>query len=220
MKTKQKIWAQRNSRLRSFLPSLPRRLRDDAKALIEIFKIRQSLKLRLCDKYLEALWETSRSTVQRTLKKLEAAGLITRVTFPPKREKDGGWKQMRYLVLKLPKEQKSSLVCHSDQQSNLQSSTVGDNSTQAVKQKTKIPFLDYLTTQVTVSPAAFMYFVRSEGASESSMGHLKKNVWPLIKNRPDKLEEILWCAKDENLKGSQLIGFLVTQIQQQLGKYQ
>ena len=220
MKTKQNIWTQRDSRLRNFLPSLPRRLRDDAKALIEIFKIRQSLKLRLCDKYLEALWETSRSTVQRTLKKLEAAGLIKRMTFPPKRGKDGGWEQMRYLLLRLPKSEKSSLVCHSEQLSNLQSSTVEDKSTQAVKQKTKMPFLEWLTTQVTVSQGAFLYFVRSEGASESSMGHLRKNIWPLIKRRPDKLEEILWCARDEKLTGPSLIGFLVTQVQQQLGKYQ
>jgi len=219
MKNKNILWNLRTSHLRNFLQDLPRRLRDDAKLIIDIFVIRKSLRLRLCDTYLEKLWEVSTRTVQRRLAQLEEVGLIRRFTQSPKRDGIKGWKQMRHLVLILPKSKNSSLVCHNEQQANLQAKPVVDSLTQAVKPRAKRSFVEYLTTQVTVTKSAFAYFVRSEGATERSIGHLLGNIYPLIKNRPDALESILWCARDEKLRGSKLIAFMVNQIHQQLGKY-
>ncbi|MEK9703563.1 MAG: hypothetical protein VW829_16215, partial [Deltaproteobacteria bacterium] len=113
---KAQVWAKRSVHLKSYLQDLPRRLRLDVEALVKIFLTRRSLLLKLADNYLVKLWECSRATVQRRLEKLEGLGLLKRLTQPPRKQANGGWKQERKLVLILPKKPNPSLVSHSGSQ--------------------------------------------------------------------------------------------------------
>ena len=126
---KAQVWARRSVHLKTYLQELPRRLRLDIEALVKIFLTRRSLLLKLTDNYLVKLWECSRATVQRRLEHLEQQGLLKRMTYPPKKQADGTWKQERRLVLILPKKTNPSLVSHFGSQANSQQDAVADNST-------------------------------------------------------------------------------------------
>ena len=130
---KAQVWARRSVHLKTYLQELPRRLRLDIEALVKIFLTRRSLLLKLTDNYLVKLWECSRATVQRRLEHLEQQGLLKRMTYPPKKQADGTWKQERRLVLILPKKTNPLLVSHFGSQANLQQDAVADNSTVPVK---------------------------------------------------------------------------------------
>ena len=95
---KESHWRQTRSHYRTFLATLPKRVRIDAESIVKIFFIRKSSRLRLTDNYLIKLWECSRATVQRRLKELEEFGVIRRHTKPPQKKEDG-YVQFRVLFL-------------------------------------------------------------------------------------------------------------------------
>ena len=210
---KRQLWANRYRRLKEWVNSLPPLLLLRAEKFIQVFLKRKSLSLRLADNYLAQLWGgISRATVQRTLQTFEELGLLKRITQPPKKGADGNWTQERKLVLLLPKrvdEQNSYLVSHSEQLPKLQENPVDKNSTQSVKQK---PFVDYLYDQQRVSKGAWAYFLRTQGAEPRTFGYLLGSVHQRIKNRPDILESILFDGLEQKLRGKQLVGFTVAEI--------
>ena len=214
---KRQLWANRYRRLKSWVQSLPPLLVLRAEKFISVFFRRKSLSLRLSDSYLIKLWgNISRATVQRTLKQLERLGLLKRITEPPKRQGDGSWKQDRKLILLLPKKDPSEhsyLVSHSGQQPKLQGNPVGKNSTQGVKQR---PFVDYLYDQQRVSKGAWAYFLRTQGAEPRTFGYLLSSIHQKILHRPDVLENILFDAEAQKLKGKQLVGYTVAEIKSRI----
>jgi len=210
---KRQLWANRYRRLKEWVNSLPPLLILRAEKLIQVFLRRKSLHLRLADNYLVKLWgNISRATVQRTLTQLEKLGLLQRITGPPNRQGDGSWKQDRKLILLLPKKDPSEhsyLVSHSGQQPELQGNPVGKNSTQSVKQK---PFVDYLYDQQRVSKGAWAYFLRTQGAEPRTFGYLLSSIYQRIQHRPDVLENILFDAEAQKLRGRQLVGYTIAEI--------
>jgi hypothetical protein len=213
---KAQLWAKRSVHLKSYLQDLPRRLRLDVEALVKIFLTRRSLLLKLADNYLIRLWECSRATAQRRLATLEELGLIRRMTQPPRKQPNGTWKQERKLVLILPKKPNSLLVSHSGSQANLQASPAVDNSTQRVKAKPKMPYVDYLSLQAKVSKGSFAFFLRQNNANPKTMGYLLSHIHQRIRNRPDVLESVLFDAEAQKLKDSRLIGFVVNEIKSRI----
>ena len=158
------------------------------------------------------LWECSRATVQRRLEHLEQQGLLKRMTYPPKKQADGTWKQERRLVLILPKKTNPLLVSHFGSQANLQQDAVADNSTVPVKILPSMKFVDYLALQTKVSKGAFAYWLRNWGARPASMGYLLDNIHKKIERRPDILESVLWDAEGQKLSGQALVGFVVSEV--------
>ena len=209
---KAQVWARRSVHLKTYLQELPRRLRLDIEALVKIFLTRRSLLLKLTDNYLVKLWECSRATVQRRLEHLEQQGLLKRMTYPPKKQADGTWKQERRLVLILPKKTNPLLVSHFGSQANLQQDAVADNSTVPVKILPSMKFVDYLALQTKVSKGAFAYWLRNWGARPASMGYLLDNIHKKIERRPDILESVLWDAEGQKLSGQALVGFVVGEV--------
>ena len=209
---KAQLWARRSVHLKTYLQELPRRLRLDIEALVKIFLTRRSLLLKLTDNYLVKLWECSRATVQRRLEHLEQQGLLKRMTYPPKKQADGTWKQERRLVLILPKKTKPLLVSHFGSQANLQQDAVADDSTVPVKILPSMKFVDYLALQTKVSKGAFAYWLRNWGARPASMGYLLDNIHKKIERRPDVLESVLWDAEGQKLSGQTLVGFVVSEV--------
>ena len=209
---KAQLWAKRSVHLKSYLQDLPRRLRLDVEALVKIFLTRRSLLLKLADNYLVKLWECSRATVQRRLEKLEQLGLLKRMTQPPRKQPNGGWKQERKLVLILPKKPNSLLVSHSGSQVNLQALPAVDSSTVPVKTLPNMRFIDYLALQSKVSKGAFAFWMRRWGAKPRSMGYLLDTIHSRIERRPDVLESVLWDAEAQKLSGPALVGFVVSEV--------
>ena len=209
---KAQVWARRSVHLKTYLQELPRRLRLDIEALVKIFLTRRSLLLKLTDNYLVKLWECSRATVQRRLEHLEQQGLLKRMTYPPKKQADGTWKQERRLVLILPKNTNPLLVSHFGSQANLQQDAVADDSTVPVKILPSMKFVDYLALQTKVSKGAFAYWLRNWGARPASMGYLLDNIHKKIEKRPDILESVLWDAEGQKLSGQALVGFVVSEV--------
>ena len=209
---KAQVWARRSVHLKTYLQELPRRLRLDIEALVKIFLTRRSLLLKLTDNYLVKLWECSRATVQRRLEHLEQQGLLKRMTYPPKKQADGTWKQERRLVLILPKKTNPLLVSHFGSQANLQQDAVADNSTVPAKILPGMKFVDYLALQTRVSKGAFAYWLRNWGARPASMGYLLDNIHKKIERRPDILESVLWDAEGQKLSGQALVGFVVSEV--------
>ena len=209
---KAQVWARRSVHLKTYLQELPRRLRLDIEALVKIFLTRRSLLLKLTDNYLVKLWECSRATVQRRLEHLEQQGLLKRMTYPPKKQADGTWKQERRLVLILPKKTNPLLVSHFGSQANLQQDAVADNSTVPAKMLPSMKFVDYLALQTKVSKGAFAYWMRNWGAKPASMGYLLNNIHKKIERRPDILESVLWDAEGQKLSGQALVGFVVSEV--------
>ena len=209
---KAQVWARRSVHLNTYLQELPRRLRLDIEALVKIFLTRRSLLLKLTDNYLVKLWECSRATVQRRLEHLERQGLLKRMTYPPKKQADGTWKQERRLVLILPKKTNPLLVSHFGAQANSQQNAVADNSTVPAKILPNMKFVDYLALQTKVSKGAFAYWLRNWGARPASMGYLLDNIHKKIERRPDILESVLWDAEGQKLSGQALVGFVVSEV--------
>ena len=209
---KAQVWARRSVHLKTYLQELPRRLRLDIEALVKIFLTRRSLLLKLTDNYLVKLWECSRATVQRRLEHLERQGLLKRMTYPPKKQADGTWKQERRLVLILPKKTNPLLVSHFGSQANSQQDAVADNSTLPAKILPNMKFVDYLALQTKVSKRAFAYWLRNWGARPASMGYLLDNIHKKIERRPDILESVLWDAEGQKLSGQALVGFVVSEV--------
>ena len=209
---KAQVWARRSVHLKTYLQELPRRLRLDIEALVKIFLTRRSLLLKLTDNYLVKLWECSRATVQRRLEQLEQQGLLKRMTYPPKKQADGTWKQERRLVLILPKKTNPLLVSHFGSQANLQQDAVANNSTVPAKILPSMKFVDYLALQTKVSKGAFAYWLRNWGAKPASMGYLLDDIHKKIERRPDILESVLWDAEGQKLSGQALVGFVVSEV--------
>ena len=209
---KAQVWARRSVHLKTYLQELPRRLRLDIEALVKIFLTRRSLLLKLTDNYLVKLWECSRATVQRRLEHLEQQGLLKRMTYPPKKQADGTWKQERRLVLILPKKTNPLLVSHFGSQANSQQNAVANNSTVPAKILPSMKFVDYLALQTKVSKGAFAYWLRNWGARPASMGYLLDNIHRKIERRPDILESVLWDAEGQKLSGQALVGFVVSEV--------
>ena len=209
---KAQVWARRSVHLKTYLQELPRRLRLDIEALVKIFLTRRSLLLKLTDNYLVKLWECSRATVQRRLEQLEQQGLLKRMTYPPKKQADGTWKQERRLVLILPKKTNPLLVSHFGSQANLQQDAVADNSTVPAKILPNMKFVDYLALQTKVSKGAFAFWMRNWGARPASMGYLLDNIHKKVEKRPDILESVLWDAEGQKLSGQALVGFVVSEV--------
>ena len=214
---KRQLWANRYRRLKEWVNSLPPLLILRAEKLIQVFLKRKSLHLRLADNYLIELWgHVSRATVQRTLQQLEKLGLLKRITGPPKRQADGSWKQDRKLILLLPKKDPTEhfyLVSHSGQQPELEGFPLDKNSTQGVKQR---PFVDYLYNQQRVSKGAWAYFLRTQGAEPRTFGYLFSSIHQKIQHRPDVLENILFDAEAQKLKGKQLVGYTIAEIKSRI----
>ncbi len=206
---KRQLWANRYRRLKSWVQSLPPLLVLRAEKFISVFFKRKSLSLRLSDSYLIKLWgNISRATVQRTLQKLEQLGLLRRLTGPPKKQPDGSWVKERKLVLLLPKGL-PYLMPHSDRSPKLEGNPLAKNSTQSVKQR---DFVDYLCEQQRVSKGAWAFWLRKNEAAPQTFGYLLGSVHQRIKNRPDILESILFDGLEQKLRGKQLVGFTVIEI--------
>jgi DNA-binding Lrp family transcriptional regulator len=201
---KDQVWSKRSIHLRSHIDSLglKKTQRLDAHALVKVFFFRRSLRLKLTDTYLAKVWQMSLRNVQNRLQQLEQAGLIKRLTGKAKRTADG-FRQDRRIVL---------LVGKKSQQLNLQAKPAVDNSTQRVKAKPKMPYVDYLSLQAKVSKGSFAFFLRQNNANPKTMGYLLSNIHQRIRNRPDTLESILFDAEAQKLKDSRLIGFMVNEI--------
>ena len=215
---KAQVWARRSVHLKTYLQELPRRLRLDIEALVKIFLTRRSLLLKLTDNYLVKLWECSRATVQRRLEHLEQQGLLKRMTYPPKKQADGTWKQERRLVLILPKKTNPLLVSHFGSQANLQQDAVADNSTVPAKILPSMKFVDYLALQTKVSKGAFAFWMRRWGAKPKSMGYLLDTIHSKIERRPDVLESVLWDAEGQQLSGTALVGVAVSEVKSRVTK--
>lgn len=194
------------------------RLYYRAEALAKIFFIRRSLRLILCDTYLEKLWRTSRSTVQRTLKALEELGFLKRLTDKPRKVAQGKYTQKRVLALLLPSKEKIlSLV----RQFGLQESFLSESELRtqpapkgSVESK-QIAFVDYLATKEKVPLNAWLYWMRRWGAKPDSIGFLRK-FHAKIANRADVLEAVLFDGQRENKTGRNLVGFIIDQIKLRL----
>jgi len=201
---KDQVWSNRSIHLRSHIDSLGLKKTQqlDAHALVKVFFFRRSLRLKLSDTYLAKVWQMSLRNVQNRLQQLEQAGLIKRLTGKAKRTTDG-FRQDRLLVL---------LVGKKSQQLNLQAKPAVDNSTQRVKAKPKMPYVDYLAIQAKVSKGSFAFFLRQNNANPKTMGYLLSHIHQRIRNRPDTLESILFDAEAQKLKDSRLIGFMVNEI--------
>ncbi len=201
-------WSKRSIHLRSHIDSLglKKTQRLDAHALVKVFFFRRSLRLKLSDTYLAKVWQMSLRNVQNRLQQLEQAGLIKRLTSKPRRTAEG-IRQSRQLVLLLGKK---------SQQLNLQAKPAVDDSTQRVKAKPKMPFVDYLAIQATVSKGSFAFFLRQNNANPKTMGYLLSSIHQRIKNRPDILESILFDGEEQKLKGKQLVGFTIAEIKSRI----
>ena len=121
------LWAKRSTHLRTHLDNLALKKAQhlDAQALIRVFLLRKSLRLKLSDVYLAKLWRMSMRNVQYRLEQLEQAGLIKRFTQPP-RKRPEGWRQERTICL-IIHNSTSSLVGKKWRQSNLQAKPVEKN---------------------------------------------------------------------------------------------
>ena len=201
---KDQVWSKRSIHLRTHIDSLALKKTQqlDAHALVKVFFFRRSLRLKLTDTYLAKLWQMSPRNVQNRLQQLEQAGLIKRLTGKAKRTADG-FRRDRLLVL---------LIGKKSQQLNLQAKPSVNNSTQQVKAKSKMPYVDYLALQAKVSKGSFAFFLRQNNANPKTMGYLLSHIHQRIRNRPDTLESILFDAKAQKLKDSRLIGFMVNEI--------
>ena len=201
---KDQVWSKRSIHLRSHIDSLglKKTQRLDAHALVKVFFFRRSLRLKLTDTYLAKVWQMSLRNVQNRLQQLERAGLIKRLTGKAKRTVEG-FRQERRIVL---------LVGKKSQQLNLQAKPAVDNSTQRVKAKPKMPFVDYLALQAKVSKGSFAFFLRQNNANPKTMGYLLSHIHQRIRNRPDVLESVLFDAESQKIKDSRLIGFMVNEI--------
>jgi hypothetical protein len=134
------------------------------------------------------------------------------MTYPPKKQADGTWKQERRLVLILPKNTNPLLVSHFGSQANLQQDAVAHNSTVSAKILPSMKFVDYLALQTKVSKGAFAFWMRNWGARPASMGYLLDNIHKKIERRPDVLESVLWDAEGQKLSGQTLVGFVVSEV--------
>ncbi len=201
---KDQVWSNRSIHLRSHIDSLAlkKTQRLDAHALVKVFFFRRSLRLKLTDTYLAKVWQMSLRNVQNRLQQLEQAGLIKRLTGKAKRTA-GGFRRDRLLVL---------LIGKKSQQLNLQAKPAVDNSTQRVKAKPKMPYVDYLSLQAKVSKGSFAFFLRQNNANPKTMGYLLSHIHQRIRNRPDVLESVLFDAEAQKLRDSRLIGFMVNEI--------
>ena len=201
---KDQVWSNRSIHLRSHIDSLAlkKTQRLDAHALVKVFFFRRSLRLKLSDTYLAKVWQMSLRNVQNRLQQLEQAGLIKRLTSKAKRTAEG-FRRDRLLVL---------LIGKKSQQLNLQAKPAVDNSTQRVKAKPKMPFVDYLALQAKVSKGSFAFFLRQNNANPKTMGYLLSHIHQRIQHRPDVLENILFDAEAQKIKGRQLIGYVVGEV--------
>ena len=203
------LWAKRSTHLRTHLDNLALKKAQhlDAQALIRVFLLRKSLRLKLSDVYLSKLWRMSMRNVQYRLEQLEQAGLIKRFTQPP-RKRPEGWRQERTLCL-ITRSSIDSLACKKSKQSNLQALPVKENSTLRVK---TLDFVDYLSLQNKVSKGAWAYWLRKNEAAPQTFGYLLGSIHQRIKNRPDILESILFDGLEQKLRGKQLVGFTISEI--------
>ena len=206
---KAQLWAKRSTHLRTHLDNLALKKAQhlDAQALIRVFLLRKSLRLKLSDVYLSKLWRMSMRNVQYRLEQLEQAGLIKRFTQPP-RKRPEGWRQERTICL-IIRSSIDSLACKKSKQSNLQAKPVEKNSTLRVK---TLAFEDYLSLQNKVSKGAWAYWLRKNEAAPQTFGYLLGSIHQRIKNRPDILESILFDGLEQKLKGKQLVGFTISEI--------
>ncbi len=206
------LWAKRSIHVRSYLDNLAlkKSQHQDAQSLVKVFFLRRSLRLKLTDTYLAKLWQMSLRNVQNRLQQLEQAGLIKRMTGPP-RKRIEGWRQERKLVL-LVKSANASLASKKCQQFNLQAKPVEKESTLQVKIKPKMPYVDYLALQNKVSKGSWAFWLRQNQAYPKTFGYLLTNVYEKIKNRPDILESILFDGDAAKLKDARLVGYVVSEI--------
>ena len=206
---KAQLWAKRSTHLRTHLDNLALKKAQhlDAQALIRVFLLRKSLRLKLSDVYLSKLWRMSMRNVQYRLEQLEQAGLIKRFTQPP-RKRPEGWRQERTICL-IIRSSIDSLACKKSKQSNLQAKPVEENSTLRVK---TLDFVDYLSLQNKVSKGAWAYWLRRNEASNNTMGYLLSSIHKKIQHRPDVLESILFDGLEQKLRGKQLVGFTISEI--------
>ena len=206
------LWAKRSTHLRTHLDNLALKKAQhlDAQALIRVFLLRKSLRLKLSDVYLAKLWRMSMRNVQYRLEQLEQAGLIKRFTQPP-RKRPEGWRQERTICL-IIRSSISSLACKKSKQLNLQAKPVDKNSTLQVKTSPKMPYVDYLALQKRVSKGSWAFWLRNNRANPNTMGYLLTNIHQRIKNRPEVLESILFDGEAARLKNSNLVGYVVSEI--------
>jgi len=97
------------------------------------------------------------------------------------------------------------------QEGKRQQELAADMSQRASWERTPFSFEDYLAQRQDVPLNSFLFWMRRWGADPRIMGYIRA-VWKKISRRADLLESILWCANDENLKGKQRVGFLVSEI--------
>lgn len=202
---KESHWRQTRSHYRTFLATLPKRVRIDAESIVKIFFIRKSSRLRLTDNYLIKLWECSRATVQRRLKELEEFGVIRRHTKPPQKKEDG-YAQFRVLFLVSQKRTLSNQVPKVLEKN----STLGQ-----ISRTPSMSFEDYLSLRRDVPKNSFLFWMRKWNANPRSMGYITKT-WEKVKKRADVLESILFDANQEHLQNRERVGFIIREINQRV----
>ncbi len=206
-------WAKRSTHLRTQLDNLALKKTQhlDAQALIKVFLIRKSLRLKLSDAYLAKVWRMSLRNVQNRLQQLEEVGLIKRFTQPP-RKRPEGWRQERTICL-IIRNSTSNTVGRKWRQSNLQALPVEKKSTFQVQ---PLAFEDYLSLQRRVSKGAWAFWLRKNQATPQTFGYLLGSIHQRIQNRPDILESILFDGLEQKLRGKQLVGFTITEIKSRI----
>ena len=206
---KAQLWAKRSTHLRTQLDNLALKKTQhlDAQALIKVFLIRKSLRLKLSDAYLAKVWRMSLRSVQYRLRQLEEVGLIKRFTQPP-RKRPEGWRQERTICL-IIRNSTSNTVGRKWRQSNLQALPVEKKSTFQVQ---PLAFVDYLSLQNKVSKGAWAYWLRRNKAAPQTFSYLLGSIHQRIQNRPDVLENILFDGLEQKLTDKQLVGFTIAEI--------
>ena len=188
------------------LNTLPRRIRLDAIAVIRLFKGRRRGKL--TDGLLCRVWECSRATCQRRLSVLEQSGLLKRLTAKPKRV-SGVWKQLRIICLLKPK------PCVSKADTINPTGFSRNNSINPKGQVFKISTTaEMLSRRIDVPKRWFAYILRQLGASQ--LTYPLGKLWPLMRNRADLLESVLWSLDSMNPKPKNPAGWLITEVRARL----
>jgi len=116
-------------------------------------------------------------------------------------------------VLLLPKavqKEPSHIVPHFQNRGLPQGNLEDKNSTVPAK---RIEFKDYLMDKNRVTRNALAHWLRKDEAHPRSFGFLLGTIHQKIERRPDILDAVIFDGEARQLKGQQLVGFCVSEIQ-------
>jgi hypothetical protein len=230
------VWRERRKLLEESLNSAPIRkyAKRRIKEVIAVFLARQTLRLDLTDEYFVKVLEESPRTVQRTFQLMEELGLLVRRTYPPRQYKKGNFthfRQLRHLFLKIPKSSTSmgrqklplgNLKSRQDGNKNPSSTVLTDKregieSLSFKKNFRELTPEEYLARCDSVPERSWFYWCRNIWKADPKRFGLLSNIYKKIQNRPDLLEEVLFCARKEKIRLEKMMGYIVHGIRIRLG---